>query len=119
MTYLTDADITSMSETAELSLPGTAIIRRRTFTSDGGGGGTATWGTAGTVACRIGPLNGSEREIADRISAEATSVLTVPVGTDIGTADRVVSDGRTYNVAALREWGDYSVTLRVEVVEET
>lgn len=119
MTYLTDAEITSMRYEAELSLPDTAIIQRRTFTSDGGGGGTAAWSAAGTVACRIGPMNGSEREIANRISAEATSILTVPVGTDIGTADRVSVDSRTYNVAALREWGDYSLTLRAEVVEET
>lgn len=115
---LTDNELDSMRAVAERALPGTAIIQTNTFTSDGGGGGSVGWAASGTVDCRIAPLSGDERTIGGRVTAEADSIVTLPFGTDIAEDARLVIDGTTYNVQAIRE-RSYEVTTRVEVARET
>lgn len=112
---LTAADIDSMRTVAAQALPGTAIIQTFTVTDDGGGGGTAAWTSAGTVDCRIAPLSGSEREIADRIAEDAESIVTLPAETVVTTKDRMLIAGGTFNVLALRDRNEWEITTRVEV----
>lgn len=113
---LNTADIASMRSVAERALPGTAVIHDSTFSSDGGGGGTDTFTprTGGTVACRVAPLRGLEREVGDRIEAESEYVITLPAETTVETDDRVVVAGVTYNVTAVRD-RSWEITRRVEV----
>lgn len=115
---LTDAELDSMRADAALALPGTAVIQRETFTDDGGGGGTAGWTAAGTVDCRIAPISGSEREIADRIAQDAASVVTLPAETSITVRDRMVISGGTFNVMAIRQRNEWEITTRVEVGQQ-
>lgn len=115
---LTEAQLTAMRTVAEDAMPGTAVVQSRSFSSDGGGGGSLAWTASGTVACRIAPIRGAEREIGDRISPDADSIVTLPFDTTLDTDARLVIDSRTYNVEAIRE-RSWPVTKRVEVVEET
>lgn len=106
-----------MRAVAAQALPGTAVIQTESFTDDGGGGGTLGWSAAGTVSCRIAPMTGSERDIADRVAEDAESVVTLPADTDIDASDRLLIDGRTYNVLHVRERDAWELTRRVEVGE--
>jgi SPP1 family predicted phage head-tail adaptor len=114
---LTDADLTSMRATAAQALPGTAVIQTRSFTDDGGGGGTLAWSNAGTVACRLAPLNGSEREIADRVSDDSEFIATLPTTAAVDVTKRLLINGGTFNVSAVRD-RSWEITQRVEVVRE-
>lgn len=115
---LSDSDLTAMRETAEASLAGTAVIQTLTRTSDSGGGFTEGWASAGTVDCRIAPIRGDEREIGERISPDADYVITLPWDAAVTTDSRIVSNGGTFNVEAIRD-RTWPVTKRVEVVKET
>lgn len=106
-----------MRTVAEQALPGTAVIATQAFSSDGGGGGTTVWTAGGTVACRLAPIRGSEREIADRISADADYIVTVPHGATVTTDSRMVIAGGTFNVEAIRD-RSWPVTQRVEVTKQ-
>ena len=115
---LSDAELTSMRAVAATALPGTAIIRSSAYSSDGGGGGSYGWTASGTVDCRIAPIRGDEREIAERISADADYIVTLPFNAGVTTDSQLVIGGGTYNVAAIRD-RSWNVTTRVEVTKET
>lgn len=115
---LTSADLTSMRATAEQALPATAIIQSGTLTSDNGGGYTETFTASGTVACRVAPVGGSEREEGDRISALSEYVITLPAETTVETDDQIEVAGVTYNVTAVRD-RSWELTRRVEARKVT
>ena len=114
---LTAAEIARMRTVAERALPGTAVIQGGSLTSDGGGGWTEGFTAGGTVACRVSPAGtpggAGEGETADRISADAQYVITLPAATTVETDDRIVIAGVTYNVTAVRD-RSWEVTRRVE-----
>jgi SPP1 family predicted phage head-tail adaptor len=114
---LTDADISSMRSVAEDALPGTAIVQTHAFTDDGGGGGTLAWTAAGTVDCRLAPIRGDEREIADRISEDSDHIVTLPTTASVTVESRLLIAGGTFQVSAIRD-RSWEITQRVEVVKE-
>jgi SPP1 family predicted phage head-tail adaptor len=115
---LNDAELNRMRVVAAQALPGTAVIYTQAYVSDGGGGGSVTWTAAGTVPCRIAPLNGDERTIGGRISADADSVITFEHDAAITTNSRVVSGGGTYNIEHVRD-RSWNLTVRAEAKKET
>lgn len=121
MTLLSSAQITSMRTTADLALPDTVVISRRTTASDGAGGWTETWATSATVAGRLMPkyqISGTEGQAAGQVQAEATWALTLPAGTDLRAGDRVVVAGRTFEVQALLSAGvAWRISVRADVRE--
>ena len=87
-----------------LTLSETGYVIRGTVTSDSGGGVTTTWGTAGTVDCRIDPLGGGEDEFGGQIDDRSTHILTVPAGASVEDTDRVIVGSRgTFEVTAVRQ----------------
>jgi HK97 gp10 family phage protein/SPP1 family predicted phage head-tail adaptor len=102
MSLLSAADLTSMRGVLNDSLPDSAVIQSRTYTSDSGGGGTATWTAGGTVACRIAPVSGDERAIGGRLSPDAKWIVTLPANTSVSEDQRLVISGTTYEVEAVR-----------------
>jgi head-tail adaptor len=112
---LTAADLTRMRAVAEQAMPGTAVIQGGTLASDGGGGWTETFAprSGGTVACRVAPVTGTEREIGGRIHADAEYVITLPAATTVETDDRIVVGAITYNVVAVRD-RSWEISRRVE-----
>lgn len=96
-------------------LPATAYIVTDTFTSDSGGGATTVRGTAGTVACRIDALGGSEAQVAGRISDRSTHLVTLPAETSITAGNDLSIDGSSFEVTAVRDHTD-ELVRHVEVV---
>jgi head-tail adaptor len=117
---LTSGELARMRTDLNLSLPGTAVIHRRTETSDSQGGVTAAYAAVGTVDCRLSPSLanfGSGEELhGDRVQTVTTRMLTVPGTTDINSKDRVVVDSVTYSVTEVRG-RSYEVSRRCVVVE--
>lgn len=104
-----------------LALTDTGLVLTRTTVSDAGGGATQTWGTAGTVPCRIDPLsNRTDRTLtAGRISERSTHLVTLPDGTTVETDDRFAITGRgTFEVTAVQDRTSQR-TLVIEVVQVT
>lgn len=109
MTMLSAGDVASMRATCQEAMPDTAIIYRRSWASDGGGGGSATFTAAGTVACRLAPTTspGDEEPIADRLAEASHWTIAVPALTDVRQDDRITVSTVTYEVMAVnspRSW---------------
>lgn len=121
MTLLSPAQITAMRTTADLALPDTVVISRRTVSSDGAGGWNESWATAATVAGRLMPryqISSMEGQGPGQIQAVAQWTLTLPAGTDLRAGDRVAVAGRTFEVYALLSAGvAWRISVRADVRE--
>jgi len=115
---LTDSDLAGCRSTAGAALPDTAIIQNATSVSDGGGGGSVTWTSAGTLACRIAPMASAEKETGDRISAYTERIVTLPYNAPVTTNSRLLIGGGTLNISAVSERGAWPLTTRVECKKE-
>ena len=110
-----------MRATLNTSLGGTAVIQSVSSSDDGGGGGgTATYTNAGTVACRLSSLTGTERERGNRIAEDAKWLITLPATASVDVNSRIVVTGTghdgTYEALALRAWTP-SLSKRIEARE--
>lgn len=105
MTDILSIEIAKMQKDAEMHLPSSGQIRRRTITKDSAGTSIEAWTNLGsTVACRIGLLNrgrASEQVFAERLGSSVGYTITFPVDTDITDADQVVVDARTFEVVGV------------------
>ncbi len=101
--------------------PDRATIQRPVVVADGGGGSDTTYPTlAADVPCRLAPIGGGEDDggsAGERISADATAVVTFAAGRDVAESDRIVIDGQTFDVQLVRRRGQLEITRRVEVRE--
>lgn len=119
MSLLSDADLTSMRATAAEALPETCVIHAGTVTVDSVGDRTEAFlpVAGGTVACRVAPLSGSERELGSRISSDANAILTLPFDAPLTSNSQVrVSGGGTFNVEHIRD-RSLELTTRAEAVK--
>lgn len=94
-------------------MPEIVTIRRATETPDGAGGTKTVWADVtqppsvldanGNLRGRVDPAGGTpeERVIADRITAQTPYTITVAHGADVGSADRLVVAGITYEVVGV------------------
>jgi len=101
---LNTAALAGLQSVAAYALTASCAIVRDTEVSDGAGGQTPTPVTVATVACRISLTGGqmpAERELAARLQVAAPYTVRVPAGTDVRETDRIVSDGRTYQVVGV------------------
>jgi hypothetical protein len=114
---LTEPELERLRSAANLTLPGTAVIRSETWASDGGGGGSMSYTASGTVDCRIAPVGRQtgEGEIGERMSPDAQWIVTLPANTTIDLQDQIVTGGGTFSVLAIRAPRSYEMTRRVEV----
>lgn len=111
---LSAGDLESMRATLEASLPGTAIIQSKTVVSDGGGGGTASWTAAGTVACRLSPLrSGGETMEGDRVTPDARFAITLPWDASVTEANRLSIASEIYSVTQVMD-RDWKIGTRLE-----
>ena len=99
---LSAADLSYMHGVAQLTLVTPCTILRKTLTSDGLGGNSASWATLSTPMCCIAPETSrtGEREEQERIEVVSRWIITLPAGQDIRIEDRIVVLGRTYEVSA-------------------
>ncbi len=103
-TLLGAADLAWMQDVQQQAMPGTVIISRLAGSVDAYGGVVETWAAIGTVVGRFYPASvsgqgsGGETEAANRLTADARWAVTLPVGTDVTTKDRVTVGGTVYYI---------------------
>lgn len=117
---LSNGDIALMRNLLDESLPGTAFLLRRSVTDDGQGGQTQTYGTAGTLVCRVSPISpmkaGGEETHGDRITSLADRVITFPANTTVLATDRVSVGAQVFEVLAVHAPRSWEISTRVDVV---
>lgn len=117
---LTDDEVTAMRSTTSSALPDTCTIRRPTSASDSMGGQTITWADHATgVPVRVSPvaLVAGEQLVGDRLSGRKVWLLTFGHDQDVALTDRIVFDGRTFEVVAIDGERSWQLSLRVHCVE--
>ena len=119
MTSMLSSDqLTAMKAVQNSNLPETAYIQALTKTSDGEGGYTEAWNTVTTTTARIGEPKGElEREIAGRIGAGVTYVITLPSETVLDLTDQIQINGVNYKVHWTNKNKSSKTALRAVVTE--
>lgn len=93
------AELASIQADVLPSMPDTATIQRGPATSTAGGW-SQTFPTVGTTKCHLSPIGpSSEALAADELAAVTKWLLTTPAGTDIRPSDRIVCNGKTFEVS--------------------
>ena len=107
MIGLTAKELTAIRNDINDLLPDTGYILSRSATSDGMGGQTETWGTAGTTIYRLDPKMITGWSTEEKVSSGAlrpfhSFILTLPYDTNIDTNNRFKDkDGTIYNVTSV------------------
>lgn len=114
---LTAGELSSMRDTLEDSLAGTAVVKVSSWVSDGGGGGTTTWTPSGTVSCRVAPAGGGETTDGSRLQPDTQVIFTIPQDTTIDPDAVIEYESRVYSVTALRAPRTWEISRRVEAKE--
>ena len=112
---LSEVELAAMREALVETLPDTGYVLSLTRVSDGMGGGTATWGTAGTAACRVEAMRGAERYSGDKLTAFARYVVTVPYDTTVTEANRFKVGSVEYSILNVDGGKSWPVAKRLEV----
>lgn len=85
----------------ETLLPDAGTIYSLTRTSDGQGGWTESWATAGTCACRLDFIGGAENVTAGALVPYTRAIVTMPQATSITAQNRFIHSSGTYTVQAV------------------
>lgn len=116
---LTSRELSEMRSVIGNLLPDTCNILSVTYVSDGMGGETQTWGTAGTSACRldmrVNTIAGREMEVGAAWQSFASYILSIPYDTSISTENRVEHSGTTYAVKSASNGQSWSAVKRIEL----
>ena len=75
-------------------------LQRRVQTDDGYGGGMTSWVTFASVFAWIKPLTGGEKWAAMKVESFVTHKIIIRYRTDFSAIDRILHDGRAFNVRA-------------------
>lgn len=91
---------------AESSMTDTCVIERSTVGQDAAGRPSTTWYTAGTVKMILLPearrITG-DNQIGGREVNRVYARIAMPVGTDVRDGDRLVIEGRTWEILRLQD----------------
>lgn len=109
------AELAAMRAAQALTLTQTATILRVTEASDGAGGQTRTWASAGTAACRVAAAQTNQAQLTQFAARLGESVgwrVTLDAGTDVRSADRLQVGTRQFEVLGVMAAWTYE-TARV------
>ena len=110
--------VADMRAAADGSMADTCEVVRDTLVTDSSGGSTTTPATVATCPCgRHAVGSGPERAMADRLGWTVAEAIRLPLTVDVTPSDRIVSDGRTFEVGAILENGAYA-TAKIAVCQE-
>lgn len=103
MMPISDRELCALREQAEASMTDTCTVMRPTEARGDAGGVTKTYALLGTLKCRVRSGAGigtgaREQLMAARITPVAVYTVSVPVGSDVKSDDRLVIQGRTLEV---------------------
>ena len=121
---LTDGEIASMRETCDGTLDSTAVLQRKTYVDNLGGGGSLTWAAAGTYPCHLSNSNAAqttadtaEEGSTGRVEPETDWIMTLPALVTVDETMRAVTLGGTFEVTMVREPRTWELARRVELTE--
>lgn len=98
---LPTAELDQIRTDLETTLPDAGTIYALTRTSDGQGGWSESWGTAGTCACRIDFIGGAESVTAGALLPYSKAIITLPQSTTITQQNRFAHSSGTYNIQSV------------------
>ena len=81
----------------------TVDIQRATKVSDGAGGYTETWNSLAIVDGGIAAMSGMEQWQSDRLESTSKWRLLIAYWGELFATDRVVIDGRAYNISFVND----------------
>ena len=95
------------------TLPDTCSLLTVSQAADGQGGVTDTWGTVtASVSCRLDPIRGSEQTAGGAVRPYHSYVLSLPHGTTITAAYRVIVGASTFSVTSVDTGKSWSGQVR-------
>lgn len=109
---ITAAQLAYMRAKVNDTLPSTGYVLSLAYTNDGYGGVVETWGTAGTISCRIDPLRGGEAQVGGAIQPFHGFQLTAPYDTVLDESNRIKVGNETYAVKGIDSDKSDVVSLR-------
>ena len=113
MSQISSADLTYMQDSIEELMDTTCNILSPTLTTDGAGGMTASWGTAGTaITCRLDAKSFSETVQGESMQPGFGYMLTIPYGTTIAENYRVEVGSDTFSVTSVDAEKSWSACVR-------
>lgn len=96
------APVVQLRGIAWMSMDDTGYVLRSVGTDTGAGGVTETWGTVGTLDCRIDPIGSRGGELSNQISERTSHVVTTVPLADVTSRDRFKIGTTVYEVTAVR-----------------
>lgn len=85
-------------------LKDTAVVNRKSRSSDGRGGSTYTYTTSiASLACRVSMNSSSERFLGDKVDSSASHKIFILSGSDVKNADQFVVGSDTFTVIAINK----------------
>lgn len=116
MSLFDASELASMREEILLTLPDTCTVLSVTYTADGMGGHTSTWGTVtANVRCRLDGVRGGEQVQGAAVRPYYAYLLTVPYDASLTAANRVIHNGATYAVTSVDADKSWSIVKRAYV----
>lgn len=95
----------------------TFSVERRLRVSDGKGGWTIAYESAGTIEGRIRPTTLKERLVADSAEAQISHVLYCAADEDVARGDRVTVGDLTVEVLGIREPSEAGKHWEIDCLE--
>ena len=80
-------------------------LQRKSSSQDSFGEAIDTWADISTVWAEVVPVSGNERFVSQQVIAEADTLFKIRYMSGLTPLDRVVYDGRTYDVKGVIEIG--------------
>lgn len=80
-------------------------VERASVATDNYGGETRTWAALGTVWAQVLPISDGERWRAGEVAAHVTTRFRIRWGLGVTVRDRIVYEGRAYDIAGVKEIG--------------
>lgn len=121
-TLLGAAELEWMRAMQGRALPGSAVVLRCALTPDGQGGQTEEWVADGTVPARLSSQNSRAVAESGANGAQVLSVTrwyvtmeTTGLARNITAADRLVIDGRLYEVTEVNNGEHWQTAVRCAV----
>jgi hypothetical protein len=114
VSFLSAADLAELRAVQELAFQDTCTVRTARANADGNSGYTHDWTTETTVACGVSSPSRATQTglpILDTGSDERQMVFSLPVDTAISQGDRLVWNGRVFEITSLEEPGTFAMQL--------
>ena len=85
-------------------LKDTAIVNRKSRSTNGRGGNTYTYAThLASLSCRVSMKGSVERYLGDKVDSKANHVIFIASGSDIKLSDQFVVGSDTYTINGINK----------------